>query len=237
MAKREEFSTRRLVIGSLTGLRSFNVDRLGRLTAVVAKQIWTPGENVATCRYEEVNTTSPWSTGLVAYVNGGFITSSSTSYDPFTFAMPSALPASPSGATSTLGPSVKKRSEQDGHELVSLSCECGFYAYFDGRNDYHSNDARVTGLIEGYGKVVMGTRGFRAEKARLVALVKPRKRSFAVDADPQEAVPATWWDRVQTNYPDVPVFKNALTATAEFPLSEQIPTPETDDDFWTRSAS
>lgn len=66
------------------------------------------------------------------------------------------------------------------HELLSLKCRCGFYAYFDGGNDFLAeglgagdSDPRVAAIVEGYGKVVVGERGFRAEKLRLVALVRP----------------------------------------------------------------
>lgn len=56
------------------------------------------------------------------------------------------------------------------------SCTCGFYAYNNEdsliRNSY-TNDSAVFGLIKGYGKVTIGTKGFRAEKADIVALTQP----------------------------------------------------------------
>lgn len=56
------------------------------------------------------------------------------------------------------------------------SCTCGFYAYNNQesliRNSY-TNDSAVFGLIKGYGKVTIGTKGFRAEKADIVALSRP----------------------------------------------------------------
>jgi hypothetical protein len=43
---------------------------------------------------------------------------------------------------------------------------------------------------------------------------------------------------VRRNYPDVPVYASLDAAMRDFPLSTQPePTPETADDFWTRSAS
>lgn len=52
------------------------------------------------------------------------------------------------------------------------TCACGFYAYYSEENRMYA-DFGVTGIIEGYGKTVVGTKGFRSEKARVVALVLP----------------------------------------------------------------
>jgi hypothetical protein len=70
------------------------------------------------------------------------------------------------------------------HPVASLNCGCGYYAYFDGSNDYRmylvleeflhpGHIAGFTGIIEGTGVVTFGSRGFRASKAELVALVAP----------------------------------------------------------------
>jgi hypothetical protein len=50
------------------------------------------------------------------------------------------------------------------------ACACGFYAFFDGSNDFHS-DGPVWGAVEGYGEAVLGERGFRARKMKIHALV------------------------------------------------------------------
>ena len=48
------------------------------------------------------------------------------------------------------------------------------------------------------------------------------------------------WSRVLANYPDVPVYPSIEAALREHPLTvppdDPVPTPETDPDFWTRSA-
>lgn len=59
-------------------------------------------------------------------------------------------------------------------------CTCGFYAYHDGSNEFDGS-GRITGVIEGYGKTVIGTKGFRASKARIVAFLIPE---------------VTFWDRL-----------------------------------------
>lgn len=47
--------------------------------------------------------------------------------------------------------------------------------------------------------------------------------------------------KLQRNYPDVPIFRSEKAALKAFPLTPPPappePTPETDDNFWTREAS
>ena len=55
------------------------------------------------------------------------------------------------------------------------SCECGFYAYLQGENEYLSRyrtrqNPRIVGVVEGYGETFIGEKGFRSKKAKIVAL-------------------------------------------------------------------
>lgn len=95
----------------------------------------------------------------------------------------------------------------DSHRVGVVGCSCGFYAYFDGTNDYANMivGVSVTGIVEGYGLVTVGSRGFRAEKARIVALVEPSTFDFAP---------------VRENYPDVPVYATEAEALAAHPLTK-----------------
>lgn len=89
------------------------------------------------------------------------------------------------------------------HRVAGVDCVCGFYAYFSDRDDYARSKftPTVTGIIEGYGTVTIGDLGFRAEKARIVALVQPPPF-------------------VQTNYPDVPVYADVAEALAAHPTTK-----------------
>lgn len=61
----------------------------------------------------------------------------------------------------------------DGHgEHDMTTCKHGFYGYYDGSDDFH-HIGMVSGVIEGYGETVIGSRGFRCMKARIVALHVP----------------------------------------------------------------
>lgn len=104
-------------------------------------------------------------------------------------------------------------------------CAHGFYGYYEGSNDYYA-EGRVMAVVEGYGDTVIGTRGFRASKARIVALHIPggmnvgRRRLIA------------------RNYAGIPIFDSFDAMVAEFPPDDggHGLNPDTDPDFWTREA-
>jgi hypothetical protein len=71
-----------------------------------------------------------------------------------------------------------------GHKSHEFStCTCGFYAFLNGHNRYADTNP-VVGIIEGYGETVIGTRGFRSKKAKILALapVVP----FELEKEPEE---------------------------------------------------
>ncbi len=104
-------------------------------------------------------------------------------------------------------------------------CPHGFYGYYDGSDDYH-RDGMVSAVIEGYGEAVIGTRGFRSMKARIVALHIPDT------VKPGEA------RLVRRNYPDIPVFDTFERMVHEFAPDDggEGISPASDPDFWTREA-
>lgn len=149
-----EFSDRPLVAGSLIGTRSFRVDKLGRLTGVTHREVWKPGVNTAECRKGMGLT---WNMGglitpatLYHYLGGGTVV-------PDVKAKPEVEP----------GP------DEAPHQVASLGCACGFYAYTDNEANPHHEDGNVLAVVEASGVATVGTRGFRAEKAEIVAFVAP----------------------------------------------------------------
>lgn len=104
-------------------------------------------------------------------------------------------------------------------------CAHGFYGYYEGSNDYYE-PGRVMGVIEAYGEAVIGSRGFRASKARIVALHIPDK------------VPAPARALIRRNYKDVAFFDSFESMVAEFPPDDagHGVSPDNDPDFWTREA-
>lgn len=145
----DEFSGRSYGVGSVRGVRSFDVDEFGRLRGVSYKDAWKPGENVAVCG--RTRPAAGWTS------IGG--------YSPYTTMT---LYVDANGRQTNSPPMVPTRPEP--HSLAD--CSHGFYAYYDGSNDYKA-DSRISAVVEGYGETLIGTRGFRSEKAKIVALCVP----------------------------------------------------------------
>ena len=111
------------------------------------------------------------------------------------------------------------------HHPGSADCECGYWAHYDGTHSYESTP-RASAIIEGYGLVTLGTSGFRAGKARLVALVPPAHLPVAA--------------RVADVYGSagVPIYRTLADALTEHPVThprrDPLPHPDTHPDFWDR---
>ena len=109
------------------------------------------------------------------------------------------------------------------HHPGSADCECGYWAHYDGTHSYESAP-RASAIIEGYGLVTLGTSGFRAGKARLVALVPPAHLPVAA--------------RVADVYGSagVPIYRTLADALTEHPVThprrDPLPHPDTHPDFW-----
>jgi hypothetical protein len=86
-------------------------------------------------------------------------------------------------------------------------CSCGFYAFTDYRSEELENNYAfsqldiVTGAIRGFGRTLLGERGFRCEKAEMIAFIKP--------AGPRQRL-----ETLKRLYPDVPIVpdRDALKA-------------------------
>ncbi|WP_091232530.1 hypothetical protein [Microbacterium sp. 3J1] len=169
--------------GVVTGTRSFEVDKLGRLLGVAYRSVWTPGENVAKCM-ERGN--------------------------PF---MLYDLDDRPQ----------VRESARSAHSIAE--CAHGFYGYYEGSNDYYES-GRVMGVIEAYGETIIGSRGFRASKARIVALHIPSEISFGRRR------------LITRNYPGLAIFDSFDAMVAEFPPDDAGHglNPDNDPKFWTRKA-
>lgn len=89
------------------------------------------------------------------------------------------------------------------HRAGIHACTCGFYAYFDGSNDAGEFwVTRIPAVIEGYGVVTIGSRGFRCEKARIVAFTQDAFGEFDF-----------------SEYPGIPVYKTEADMLAAHPTS------------------
>lgn len=231
MSNESEFGLA-LGIGVVTGARSFRIDALGRLTGVTYQQVWTPGENQAECRAQKPikggvyhGAEVPKYATRAAYEDAASVT--------FEVQDPTATPIMYSSNGSTYGSfSVRMVTVPKTHPVVDepvdehgiAKCGHGFYGYYDGSNDYYT-EGYVSGVVEGYGEVIIGTRGFRCMKARIVAL--------SID----DKVKSPLRSLVQRNYRDVPMYTDFkdMVKHHKTDVGESTISPDSDPDFWSRA--
>lgn len=138
-------------VGSLTGLRGFRLWPDGSLTGLSYCQRYHTGENLAACyvlNQEDpaVGTRQSWAL-LSAHLRFA-----GEPYDR---------------------DQDRPCHESDGQAFAD--CHCGFYAYNDPAwCEVGQGSNIVTGVVEAYGRVVIGSKGFRAEKVRVRALALPQ---------------------------------------------------------------
>jgi hypothetical protein len=112
-----------------------------------------------------------------------------------------------------MDPAAVEAESSPTHQVASLKCGCGFYAYHDDSDNPYHQPGNVLGIVRGEGVATVGSRGFRCERAEVVALVDP---------DPAGSVMATvreawdcwslFWDR--HDGASIPVGVGSVFATA-----------------------
>lgn len=145
------------VIGSLRGLRTWRIHNDGYLHGITYPERWTSGVNVARC----LSVTSDDDSHQPTYPPAFSINS------PFILLDGKIQPAR--GTMFGWGcPGVARGNHG-----------CGFFAVH-GRTTSGYN-GEITGVIDAFGQVELGPKGFRCEKARIVALTKPPLNPHHVD--------------------------------------------------------
>lgn len=181
-------------MGSLQGLRSWNVDEKGRLVAASLGTVWRPGENVAECfavpycpRYRS----APWS-------------------------MTSTGEPAPCSSPDCTG-----RYHTAERHTFEPNCDCGFWAF--SAEDFYPH-ATVIGVIEAWGKTAIGSKGFRAEKAKILALYTGGKHGHRMRESLTE--------RLAVLYPDAMQFRGWKNLLAAYPGLGTKRWCEVDEGFW-----
>lgn len=109
---------------------------------------------------------------------------------------------------------------------ISNDCQCGFYAFFDLSAEgalYHS-PYYVEGVVQGYGKTLMGSKGFRSQFMRVLALCPPITIG-AADV-PYQRGSNSQHDKVVDMLPsiaeryNVPLFDTREAMLSEYPISD-----------------
>lgn len=196
--------------GSIYGMRSWGMDDQGRLHGVTHREAWRPGENVSVCKAVKrvpcPDAARAKATEIVQY--------RSTFRDEMSFRVWD--PPEPCGKHPDCFDGTHPA--PSGHSF-DPDCQCGFWAYDEHTFTSHGD---VTGIIEGYGKTTIGTRGFRCEKARIVALLREHKDGY---------LSLSAWFRLQRLYPDA-AFYDEIDEMVGKHGSVLRTWPEVGDDFW-----
>lgn len=180
MDVKEEFhSEPLLVVGRCLAGRVFRAHSDGVLTGLVYRQPWAPGINEAMC---------PYSTGQA--------------YAPDHWREPGI------GHSYFYGHEGHKRSTP--HKPGAMKCSCGFWLYHDLAMSAEwakaSGGCGVVGLVHATGTMTRGTKGYRAQRAQIIALVAPLWAGWDDPAEDEPAAPsASWWDNVVDLY-RVPIY-------------------------------
>lgn len=88
---------------------------------------------------------------------------------------------SPVGRRGAPAPGSDDEPEPEDHHAPQTGCDCGIYAWY-APDDTRILHARVFGAVEASGLVLMGERGFRAEKVRIRAVATRHRRVAAACA-------------------------------------------------------
>lgn len=131
-------------------------------------------------------------------------------------------------------------SRQHLNGIMRQNCGCGFWAYCgDGKHTRPAHNDIIWAVIQGWGRMIVGPKGFRAQRARIVALTFPivsKERPFETQLQrwrfnsgrypdgiehvtDQEQITAA----IRKAYPAPAWFDSVDAMLAEFPLTNLAP--------------
>lgn len=175
------------VVGTITGLRGWQIDPNGNLRGCTYPVPWTPGENTARCMVARSAMTSH-----VVIINDAPIFGAHAGW------------IYPENANADVVPI--EGFTQDPCDGLDPDCGCGFYAFYDADTARQQSYGSVRGAIEGWGRIVAGPKGFRAQHARVVAIVKPHQPPKRISGKLGLQMRLTALDKAQSSLHDVDWF-------------------------------
>jgi hypothetical protein len=187
-AKPEEFSNGELELypNAVRGTRTFGVTRAGWLVGIFFQQPWLPGWNQAH-NWKRLNPSVDHHGNMEAVCpqreQDALMGGSTNRFGPYRSDWFRAASPAP---------------------MDAYGARWGFYAYNDASNDFHA-DGDIYATVEGRGRLCVGSRGFRAPEARVVALV------FTENVEPVLRA------RVCVNYPNVEFYPTFEAMVADLP--------------------
>jgi len=211
MANKGEFEGE-LSIEPVLGVRMFVIDVQGRLRGVSYDEVWKPGENTARC-YVTYDDAGEWEYDEKEYAKAVEYWTTTLAdmnkYDKYDKYI------RPPGKSDFRIPGTYKKKEHD-----PTNCSCGYYAFYTPSIQYMA-PGRAWGVIEGYGKTTIGSKGFRAQKAKILGIALP---------DANEPMESYYQTLVRRNYKDIPFFDTLGALIREIPTTPEV--AEDNEEFW-----
>lgn len=154
----DDHHDRPLVLGQFFGVRQWARNEEGRLKGVHGS-VWEDGENEATCTIGHPVPFSLKQETLAAMQKEHAELRGVANL------------AKETGQVNEVAHARFRELDELLSNPAHKDCGCGFWAYwkFD-PHEFHLGEKPVVGIVEGYGRTIRGTRGFRCQKARIVAL-------------------------------------------------------------------
>lgn len=147
----QDHGGRPLYAGTLRGYRHFSVTASAAIRSVSQRYHYTDGENVAECMH------------LQRTRNRLLEAEEYEEFGPSAF----------SSDLARITEKVRALLARQEAEHAMKTCTCGFYASYDPETNFYTDtpaNAVLFGVVEAYGGIVPATKGFRAEKVRIVAI-------------------------------------------------------------------
>lgn len=182
-----DFDGTPFVAGSVTAIRAFKVDSLGRLRSPQQKAIFTPGVNEAECgeaaklhaALDSYRASYHYAQRLHTLDTSRLTTSYHVSGQekPVREDVDVEAAVAADRRVRKAEEDIKKAEEAAEHVPGQMGCKCGFYAYYDEteRNTW-MDDGCVEAVVEATGTVTHGEKGIRAQKLRIVGMVDPKPK-------------------------------------------------------------
>lgn len=232
-----------LRVGEIYGARTFKVTEDGFLAGVTYQKIWKPGVNEAECWK-----VTAWDVPGYGHTEHRPARSFKTTLEPAFLPMTGDLHlrqvTRPAGwnfwdetaqemrYTDEEPVALFGNQEEEGHS--PLGCQCGMHGYLQGSMDYANSPHAVSGIVRAFGKVVLGERGFRAQRAEIRALYFPLREEEEGTATLTGSID---WARVNDkysskdlnfeqvqliseHYPNVPIYFSLEEMLRENPTTE-----------------
>lgn len=203
-----------LLIGGVVGIRRWKVGEDGSLRGITYQQPWTHEENVAEC----------WRMALPInhHLKPEAQAKAVTPIPHVPFGVYAFGRWNVSGIEWDEAGVAKYRDDRVRDDCgfpIGPYKECGhgFYAYTVPKSEMPTASMMgVTGIIEGYGRVLLGSNGgFKASKARMVAIHMPPAQKVT-----GHDLVTTWSPLIRAKYPHLPFYSNYHEMLYRHPLSD-----------------